>query len=547
MISLLRVCLLLPLVGVLFVLPLHAGDGATLAADTFIQTNLPRSTFGANPHVRVGPKQKAFLKFSLDQLPAGISSDNIGKATVKLWVNGVTVPGAFEVHTVNTAWGEHTLAAGTTPTTNAAPIDPITITVKRSFIAFDATDVVKDWIDNPSINHGLALVSATQGGATVSFDSKENSATSHEASLSIQMISVGPQGETGMQGPLGPQGVQGIQGTQGEPGSQGVQGPVGLLGPQGLQGEKGDKGDPGNDAVLPAGLPLIVHITSNIPDGFEDSGHSFAKYSLSSFQNSSLVDGPKFLSSNGRVFAAGRGRCSELNLTTGFWSAPSQKVSGKDTASAIDAQGIIYFVGGKSEQTDAPLTSVVTYNPDSGVVGSLPPLPTASYEGCAAFMNNKLYAFQQNALGDTPYVFDFTTQTWTPFQNPAGRPDEIIVQGDALVALVGGSTSIYRCVPGTTSWNLLQFPDSWHCTIQKFDEQHLLVVGRSVAEADNYDGRLMLLNTSNGIVEPAGQLPLHMQNYGRVANLGDELVVLSSSGFARAKTSSFRKILIRDE
>mgnify|MGYP003294805766 CR=1 FL=1 len=62
------------------------------------------------------------------------------------------------------------------------------------------------------------------------------------ATLEVELLNSGPQGEPGPQGEIGPQGPQGIQGPKGDKGDQGIQGERGEMGPQGLQGEQGPQG-----------------------------------------------------------------------------------------------------------------------------------------------------------------------------------------------------------------------------------------------------------------------------------------------------------------
>ncbi|MBT9610527.1 MAG: collagen-like protein [Aquabacterium sp.] len=108
------------------------------------------------------------------------------------------------------------------------------------------TQEVKQWIDNPTSNHGLALVPTINAGGTLFFDSKENASTGREARLELVLKTQGPQGLPGPTGPVGPVGGIGSRGPAGAPGPKGDAGPTGATGPA---GPKGDAGAPG-----PAGL-----------------------------------------------------------------------------------------------------------------------------------------------------------------------------------------------------------------------------------------------------------------------------------------------------
>src|SRR5262249_26503596 len=120
-------------------------------------------------------------------------------------------------------------------------------TSKRNFIDVDVTQAVQAWLTspNPAPNYGIALVPSTGSSISVSFDSKENTSTSHDPELMVSMISGGPQGPAGPAGPAGAIGPQGPAGPQGAGGSTGPQGPQGLTGATGPQGIPGVMGLPG--------------------------------------------------------------------------------------------------------------------------------------------------------------------------------------------------------------------------------------------------------------------------------------------------------------
>src|SRR6185503_18652690 len=108
---------------------------------------------------------------------------------------------------------------------------------KGQFLLIDVTNAVRQWLDT-STNNGLALVA--HEATSVTFDSKENSQTSHEPELIVVL-----NNRTGPQGPQGPQGTAGAQGPQGERGEKGETGAKGEIGPQGAEGPQGVQGAPG--------------------------------------------------------------------------------------------------------------------------------------------------------------------------------------------------------------------------------------------------------------------------------------------------------------
>ncbi|MDE3167811.1 MAG: collagen-like protein [Acidobacteriota bacterium] len=84
---------------------------------------------------------------------------------------------------------------------------------------------------------------------TIYLDSKENTGTSHPATLEVVFTGVvGPPGLQGLQGPAGatgPQGLPGLTGPIGPSGPTGAQGPTGAMGVTGPQGATGPTGPVG--------------------------------------------------------------------------------------------------------------------------------------------------------------------------------------------------------------------------------------------------------------------------------------------------------------
>lgn len=240
---------------------------APVAADTYVSSAAPSTSFGALPTLNVGSGAEALLRFDLSTLPAATTAAKVQKATLLLYVNRVGSAGAVEVQTVNGAWAEGTLTAAAMPPTAGAGTGPVVrVGAAGQFIAADVTGAVRQWVSNPATNFGLALVPAlTDPGTAVFFDSKENTASGQVAVLDITLADQGPRGDPGPAGPRGPagltglrgdtgaQGPQGLQGPQGPQGLQGPQGPQGLRGATGATGAKGDKGNKGDkgDSSLP--------------------------------------------------------------------------------------------------------------------------------------------------------------------------------------------------------------------------------------------------------------------------------------------------------
>jgi hypothetical protein len=106
-----------------------------------------------------------------------------------------------------------------------------------TFIAMDATAAVQGWISTSGSNNGFMILANT--GTSVQFASKENTTTSHPATLTIVLASNGPTGPTGAQGAVSATGAQGSVGAAGANGTTGAQGPTGPTGAQGAVGATG--------------------------------------------------------------------------------------------------------------------------------------------------------------------------------------------------------------------------------------------------------------------------------------------------------------------
>src|SRR5678816_850257 len=225
-------------------------SGVTMAqsvlSDDAHTSNLPKdldTNFGTIPSLTVSATNTTYLKFKLSPvLPPDTQASHVAKATLKLYVGTVSVPGTIDVVQLADNWSEKTMTARTAPALGDLVVTGVNIDVnkKGQYLLVDVTSAVRDWL-NSSTNNGLALVAGT--GTAVTFDSKENSQTSHEPELIVTLNRdigpqgpQGPQGETGPQGPAGPQGAQGADGAQGPQGPEGPKGSDGPQGPQGVQG-----------------------------------------------------------------------------------------------------------------------------------------------------------------------------------------------------------------------------------------------------------------------------------------------------------------------
>ena len=262
------------LMSLLVVVSQFAAAQIPATDDGYTASSSPSSNYGTGSQLNViGPGVNSYIRFDLTALPAGLTSSNVSKATLRLNINGVTTSGTFDVYLVISSWTEGALTFSKAPTLGTKVASAIMIpTSKRNFIDVDVTPAVQSWLSSPtpSPNYGIALVPSSGSSISVSFDSKENTSTSHDPELAVFGASAGipgPQGIQGAQGPAGPTGPAGAVGSTGPAGSQGPAGPTGSQGPQGPAGLSGPTGPSGILGLANFSCPAGQSVT-----GFNASG-----------------------------------------------------------------------------------------------------------------------------------------------------------------------------------------------------------------------------------------------------------------------------------
>jgi hypothetical protein len=155
----------------------------TPVGDSYTNTADPTVNYGSKTLLDVdATSQVTYIQFDLASIPPGAS---ISQATLKLYVNSVTTAGSFNVDYVNSAWSESTIDASNAPTPGATIASNINVSTadKNQYILVNVTAAVQAWLSGSETNNGLALVANSTFNAT--FDSKENTTTSHSPELDI--------------------------------------------------------------------------------------------------------------------------------------------------------------------------------------------------------------------------------------------------------------------------------------------------------------------------------------------------------------------------
>jgi Collagen triple helix repeat (20 copies) len=235
----------------------------------------PAQNFGASSILAVQNGVTSLIQFNLSGVPANVS---LQKASVRLYVDAVETPGAFDAFPVTAPWAENQVNFLNAPALGASATGgkPVSVvrTSQNNFVLVDITALAQEWLNGETPNNGIALALSGSAGS-FSFDSKESLLTSHEPELELVLNTTpGPQGPQGIQGIPGPGGAQGSPGLQGPAGATGPQGPAGTVGPQGAPGPQGPAGLPGPQG--PQGVPGLSGVqqilgVSFVPNGFEQA------------------------------------------------------------------------------------------------------------------------------------------------------------------------------------------------------------------------------------------------------------------------------------
>ena len=187
---------------------------ALLTGDTQVSTTATTTNYGTAAALTVSPTSSVLLSFDIaDILPTGTTAAQVSRARLILYPDAVTKAGPVNVYQISSTWAESTVTNATKPTIINYAF-PGAVVKTGVPIAIPVTGVVQNWLTSPSVNFGMEVSSS--GTTAFAVDSKENTATSHQALLVIDLT--GPAGPAGPAGPTGPKGATGATGPQGPAG-----------------------------------------------------------------------------------------------------------------------------------------------------------------------------------------------------------------------------------------------------------------------------------------------------------------------------------------
>ena len=226
---------------VMFLPVAHAADAPVLG-DTYINSNARSVNYGNQPSLAVGSGAYTLIQFDLSMLESlHLTSSNIQKATLTLFVDTVNFPGTINIELPNQSWAENTV---TYSSFNIGAITPllqgVAVPAAGQYLSVDLTTQAIAWLANGAPNNGV-LIEAV-GNTYFYLDSKENAATSHVAQLEVILSDTGNTGPTGATGATGTTGATGATGPAGPTGATGVTGPMGVAGATGATGTTGATG-----------------------------------------------------------------------------------------------------------------------------------------------------------------------------------------------------------------------------------------------------------------------------------------------------------------
>ncbi len=169
-------------IGCALLLPgMLSAETAPLVADAHINPGSGLN-FGVAPALNLGGAggSQALLRFDLGNVSGAGSA--LASATLRVYVNSVSVAGTVDLSAANIAWTESSVS-GTSGIAAGASIQAgIPVTSSQTYITFDVTNQVRTWL-NGAPNTGFLL--AAGGGSAAVLDSKESVGTSHPATLEV--------------------------------------------------------------------------------------------------------------------------------------------------------------------------------------------------------------------------------------------------------------------------------------------------------------------------------------------------------------------------
>lgn len=159
--------------------------------DTYIHSVNVNTNYGQAETIAVNAQSTALVWHDIDTvLPAGTTAEQVVKATLQLWVSASSpsVRGMLRVVPIQQTWGQGQVVYATRPYYATTSLTTVAFNGGRSFyLVVDVTEIVRNWVKLRGSNNGVAILAA-DNSASLLFDSRKNSTTSHPALLDITLL-----------------------------------------------------------------------------------------------------------------------------------------------------------------------------------------------------------------------------------------------------------------------------------------------------------------------------------------------------------------------
>ena len=122
-------------------------------ADTYLAPAADAA--GISEVIKLNPSNTALLNFSLSPLPSGMTGAKIDRARLVFFVKSVPTSGKLHVSPVKSTWAEN-INTATAPAVGSPLATSVKISRSNTYYAVDVTQLVKNWLDKPASNFGMA-------------------------------------------------------------------------------------------------------------------------------------------------------------------------------------------------------------------------------------------------------------------------------------------------------------------------------------------------------------------------------------------------------
>ncbi len=144
-------------------------------ADTTVDEWAPDTNYNNDPHfyVRQQDVKSALFKFDVSSINSAYPVD---KATLRIYGTFATNPNPLTIsaYGITDDWDPTTVTYNSMPAMASTAVSETGVTTAPGWVEIDVTDLVRQWVSDPSTNHGLALAGTDRTGVEYAFLSMED-------------------------------------------------------------------------------------------------------------------------------------------------------------------------------------------------------------------------------------------------------------------------------------------------------------------------------------------------------------------------------------